>query len=57
MDCFASLAMTNPVDRGIHMTWLSPVTLSGPHATLEPLSRDHKDGLVEAVKDGELWKL
>ncbi|MBQ8105349.1 MAG: GNAT family N-acetyltransferase [Afipia sp.] len=39
------------------MTWLSPVTLSGPHATLEPLSRDHKDGLVEAVKDGELWKL
>ena len=39
------------------MTWLSPVTLSGPHARLEPLSRDHRDGLVEAVKDGELWKL
>ena len=39
------------------MAWLSPVKLSGPHATLEPLSRDHKDGLVEAVKDGELWKL
>ena len=39
------------------MTWLSPVTLEGPHARLEPLSRDHKDGLVDAVKDGELWKL
>jgi len=39
------------------MTWLSPLTLEGPHARLEPLSRDHKDGLVDAVKDGELWKL
>jgi N-acetyltransferase len=39
------------------MTWLSPVTLNGPHARLEPLSRDHKDGLVAAVEDGELWKL
>ncbi|MDO8981138.1 MAG: GNAT family protein [Afipia sp.] len=39
------------------MTWLSPLTLEGPHARIEPLSRDHKDGLVEAVKDGELWKL
>lgn len=39
------------------MTWLSPLTLEGPHARLEPLSRDHKDGLVEAVTDGELWKL
>jgi RimJ/RimL family protein N-acetyltransferase len=39
------------------MPWLEPVSLSGPHARLEPLSRDHKDGLVEAVKDGELWKL
>lgn len=39
------------------MSWLSPITLEGPHARLEPLSRDHKDGLVDAVKDGELWKL
>ena len=39
------------------MTWLSPITLEGPHARLEPLSRDHEDGLVDAVKDGELWKL
>ncbi len=39
------------------MSWLSPITLSGPHARLEPLSPAHHDGLVEAVKDGELWKL
>src|ERR1700745_2116467 len=39
------------------MTWLEPVSLSGPHAQLKPLSQDHCDGLVEAVKDGELWKL
>jgi RimJ/RimL family protein N-acetyltransferase len=39
------------------MAWLEPVTLQGPHARLEPLSQDHQDGLVEAVKDGELWKL
>ena len=39
------------------MPWLEPVTLRGPHARLEPLSHDHRDGLVEAVKDGELWKL
>jgi RimJ/RimL family protein N-acetyltransferase len=39
------------------MPWLEPITLRGAHARLEPLSPDHADGLVEAVKDGELWKL
>ncbi len=39
------------------MPWLEPVSLRGAHARLEPLSQDHCDGLVEAVKDGELWKL
>jgi RimJ/RimL family protein N-acetyltransferase len=39
------------------MPWLNPVSLSGAHAQLKPLSHDHRDGLVEAVKDGELWKL
>jgi RimJ/RimL family protein N-acetyltransferase len=34
-----------------------PITLKGTHATLEPLSPDHHDGLVEATRDGELWKL
>ncbi len=33
------------------------ITLSGSHATLEPLSEDHHEGLVEAARDGELWKL
>jgi N-acetyltransferase len=39
------------------MTWLKPVTLRTPRATLAPLDASHHDGLVEAVKDGELWKL
>ena len=39
------------------MPWLEAVTLRGQHARLEPLSHQHRDGLVEAVKDGELWKL
>jgi N-acetyltransferase len=39
------------------MTWLQPVTLSGPHARLEPLARDHEEDLRAAVCDGELWKL
>jgi RimJ/RimL family protein N-acetyltransferase len=39
------------------MTWLEPVTLRGRNATLEPLAHKHFAGLVEAVKDGELWKL
>ena len=33
------------------------ITLSGRHAALEPLSYAHQDGLTEAVRDGELWKL
>src|SRR6202000_390549 len=39
------------------MPWLEPVSLNGLHARLEPLSQDHREGLTEAVKDGELWKL
>ena len=39
------------------MPWLEPVSLSGPHARVEPLSQSHLAGLTEAVKDGELWKL
>ena len=39
------------------MAWLEPVSLKGPYARLEPLSQDQCDGLTEAVKDGELWKL
>jgi N-acetyltransferase len=39
------------------MPWPEPVILRGRHATLEPLSRAHHDGMVAATKDGELWKL
>lgn len=39
------------------MTWPAPVTLSGTHVRLEPLSHDHQDDLIEAVRDGELWNL
>jgi RimJ/RimL family protein N-acetyltransferase len=33
------------------------LTLSGRHASLEPLSAAQHVDLVEAVRDGELWKL
>jgi RimJ/RimL family protein N-acetyltransferase len=39
------------------MPWPEPITLRGTHAILEPLSLTHHDDLVEAVQDGELWKL
>jgi RimJ/RimL family protein N-acetyltransferase len=34
-----------------------PITLTGQHACLVPLSQTHHDDLVEAVCDGELWRL
>jgi len=37
--------------------WPEPITLKGAHARLEPLSQAHRAGLIEAVKDGELWRL
>lgn len=33
------------------------VSLMGEFTQLVPLCMRHKDGLVEAIKDGELWKL
>ena len=39
------------------MPWPAPITLRGRYAILEPLSHTHHDDLVEAVQDGELWKL
>jgi len=38
-------------------SWPTPITLCGEHARLEPLAREHADGLIDAVRDGELWKL
>jgi RimJ/RimL family protein N-acetyltransferase len=39
------------------MHWPEPITLRGEHVTLEPLSLQRHDELVEAASDGELWKL
>ena len=39
------------------MTLFEPITLTGRHVILEPLSQSHHDGLVEAARDGELWNL
>jgi RimJ/RimL family protein N-acetyltransferase len=41
--------MTNRITR--------PLTLSGTHASLVPLSMEHLAGLQDAVRDGELWRL
>jgi len=39
------------------VTFLDPITLTGRHVVLEPLSQAHHGGLVEAASDGELWNL
>jgi RimJ/RimL family protein N-acetyltransferase len=39
------------------MITLAPITLEGHGVRLEPLSQDHRDGLVVAASDGKLWEL
>lgn len=39
------------------MTFIAPLTLKGSHVTLEPLSLEHREALIAAATDGELWKL
>ena len=39
------------------MAFVEPVTLKGKHAALEPLAREHEEGLRRAAADGELWRL
>ncbi len=39
------------------MGWPAPVELEGPYARLVPLTHAHAEGLREAVRDGELWRL
>jgi N-acetyltransferase len=39
------------------MAWLEPLLLQGSRASLTPLAQSHANDLVEAVRDGELWKL
>lgn len=35
----------------------TPTTLEGKFVRLEPLSAHHKQGLCDAIRDGELWNL
>lgn len=37
--------------------WLQPTTLKGKQFSLIPLKKEHKEGLLKAANDGELWKL
>jgi len=39
------------------VTFLEPLTLTGRYVILEPLAEEHHDGLLDAARDGELWKL
>ena len=39
------------------MIWLESILLQSPRVTLAPLDPAHLDALLEAVADGELWKL
>lgn len=39
------------------MPWPDPISLHGDSVFLEPLTLGRHDELVEAVQDGELWKL
>jgi RimJ/RimL family protein N-acetyltransferase len=39
------------------MGFADSVSLHGQHVSLVPLAHAHHDGLVEALKDGELWSL
>lgn len=39
------------------MTLAHPGTLTGRIVSLEPLTEEHHDGLVDAVRDGDLWDL
>jgi len=37
--------------------WPDAIELRGAQATLKPLAAEHLDGLIDAVRDGELWRL
>ena len=39
------------------MAWPESVSLTGPHAGLEPLAHEHHANLCDAARDGELWRL
>lgn len=40
----------------VFRVWPSPITLTGRLVELRPLDRSHHDGLVEAVREDDLWQ-
>lgn len=48
--------MNHPSSRRLWAT-ITPLPSQYGYASLIPLQRDHKAALIEAVKDGEVWKL
>ena len=41
----------------VDMIEIHPVTLEGHGVRLEPLTFEHREGLVAAASDGKLWEL
>ena len=39
------------------MRFIDPITLTGTHASIEPLGPEHEQALARAAADGELWRL
>ncbi|WP_076592104.1 GNAT family N-acetyltransferase [Herminiimonas arsenitoxidans] len=39
------------------MTFTKPITLTGKRVSLEPLTLAHRDALIAAAADGDMWKL
>lgn len=46
-----------PMPKEIPPASFSPVSLEGRRVRLEPLERRHEQELIDASKDGELWRL
>jgi RimJ/RimL family protein N-acetyltransferase len=42
---------------GVNSSFVQPIVLTGQHVRLVPLAVEHRDGLMAAVRDGELWRL
>src|SRR6266550_2744568 len=53
----AALATSAASVGGSIPRFIEPVTLTGTHATVEPLAREHESAIREAAADGELWNL
>lgn len=44
------------MDSPARSRWVEPVTLTGRHVRLEPLSRAHLDGLADVAFDPAIWR-